>query len=120
MKSYYKGKCEQQVEKANEAKSTLKNSEKNVDNLQKQVDPLQDIVKENRPEKLELFEGGKYKTEIRQVYLDLLSSGVSIEKCAAVVRSVLDNLLNVQVDRLPKKTSLYYSCRSTNLITSSS
>jgi hypothetical protein len=32
MKSYYKGKCEQQVEKANEAKSTLKNSEKNVDN----------------------------------------------------------------------------------------
>jgi LytS/YehU family sensor histidine kinase len=39
MKSYYKGKCEQQVEKANEAKSTLKNSEKNVDNLQKQVDP---------------------------------------------------------------------------------
>lgn len=114
MKNYYKGKCEQQVEKANEAKSTLKNSEKNVDNLQKQVDRLQDIVKENRLEKLELFDGGKYKTEIRQVYIDLLSSGVSIEKCSTVVRSVLDNLLNVQVDRL------YYSCRSTNLITSSS
>jgi hypothetical protein len=31
----------------------------------------------------------KYKTEIRQVYMDLLSSGVSIEKCATVVRSVL-------------------------------
>jgi hypothetical protein len=72
MKNYYKGKCEQQVEKTNEAKSTLKNSEKNVDNLQKQVDHLQDIVKENRLEKLELFEGGKYKTEIRQVYMDLL------------------------------------------------
>ena len=98
-------------------KSTLKNS----DNLQKQVDHLQDIVKENRLEKLELFKGGKYKTEIQQVYNDLLSSGVSIEKCATVVRSVLDNLLNVQVDKLPKKKpSFYYSCRSTNLITSSS
>lgn len=82
MKSYYKFKCEQQVEKANEAKSTLKNSEKNVDKLQKQVDHLQYIVKENRIEKIELFEGGRYKAEIRQVYMDLLSSGVSIEKCA--------------------------------------
>jgi hypothetical protein len=36
--------------------------------------------------------------------MDLLSSGVSIEKCSTVVRSVLDNLLNVQVDRLPKKS----------------
>jgi len=104
MKGYYKGKCGIQVQKTKEVKSKLVSCEKEMGNLQKEVDYLHDTMRENKLEKLELFQDGKYKSEIRQVYMDLLSSGVSIEKCETVVRSVLNNLLDVQVDRLPKKS----------------
>lgn len=60
------------------------------------------ILRENKLEKLESFQDGNYKSEIRQVYMDLLSSVVSTEKCETVVRAILDNLLDVQVDRLPQ------------------
>jgi len=36
--------------------------------------------------------------------MDLLGAGVSIEQCQYVVQSVLKNLFNVEVDRLPKKS----------------
>jgi hypothetical protein len=45
--------------------------------LQNQVNDLERSQEEDIT-KLELFNQGKYKDEVRQVYMDLLSMGVSV------------------------------------------
>ncbi|CAC5402780.1 unnamed protein product [Mytilus coruscus] len=103
MKSYFKGKYQSVKIKAEESKSDSKKYEKEINYLQKQVEGLQAMADDNKTEKLEMFSGGRYKIEIRQVNMDLVGNGVAIERCEVIVRSVLNNLLNIEVDRLPKK-----------------
>ncbi|CAG2194717.1 unnamed protein product [Mytilus edulis] len=104
MKSYFKGKYKSVNKKAEESKIDSKKHEKEINILQKQVESLQAMADDNKIEKLEMFSGGRYKNEIRQVYMDLVGNGVAIERCEGIVRSVLNNLLNIEVDRLPKKS----------------
>ena len=71
--------------------------------MQNQVNDLE-WSREEDITKLELFNQGKYKDEVRQVYMDLLSMGVSVNHCQNVIKSVLKNLTNIEVDRLPQKS----------------
>jgi len=103
MKSYYKTKCTEKADDEQNRKEELKQSEKVIHELEKQVSDLElEISRETN--KIELFADGMYKDEVRKVYMDLLSMGVSINQCEKVVQSVLTNLMNVEVDRLPKKS----------------
>ncbi|XP_070576213.1 putative protein tag-278 [Ptychodera flava] len=62
-----------------------------------------DELLQNEPD-IKTFENGKYNDNIRQIYYDLLAHNVSIESCSAIVKSVIKNLLNVEIDRLPSKS----------------
>ncbi|KAI8487218.1 hypothetical protein Bbelb_350160 [Branchiostoma belcheri] len=46
---------------------------------------------------------GKYTDDIREVVMDLLTSGVSMNKVDGIIHTVLQKLANVSVDRLPSK-----------------
>jgi hypothetical protein len=66
---------------------------------------VQELMQEKQLPNLKLMEGGRYTDDIRQVYMDLLSMGVPINKIQGIVRSVLEGIVHVGVDRLPGKTS---------------
>ena len=46
----------------------------------------------------------KYSDDVRETYWELLASGVSIDKCEKVVRTVVEKLCPKKIGRLPKKT----------------
>ena len=50
------------------------------------------------------YENGKYNDDIRMVYEDLLSMGLSSQNVEKCVRLVLEKLAKVKVRRLPKVT----------------
>lgn len=86
----------------------FKNMSQHLDNLENENLELQEfiqgLVSEEGAANLKVFQHGKYKDSIRIVYMDLLGMGVSIEHCKDVVRTVLKNLLNIEVERLPQKS----------------
>lgn len=53
---------------------------------------------------IKLFEGGKYKDNVREVYLALLSMNVGVKNVEKIVQTVLEKMASIKVDRLPKKT----------------
>ncbi|XP_069103061.1 putative leucine-rich repeat-containing protein DDB_G0290503 [Argopecten irradians] len=104
-KSYYKQKGERVKQKdvdktlVKEMKETIKTLESENAVLREQVDEALEGHK-----KISVFHNGKYDDAIRLVYIDLLQMGVSIKNCQNVVKSVLSNLMHVEIDRLPQKT----------------
>ena len=73
--------------------------------LENEIVKLQEKLENKSNEKnLNFYENGKYNVDIRMVYKDLLSMGLSsrnVEKC---VRLVLEKLAKVKAGRLPKVT----------------
>ena len=103
LKSYYKTKMVSHAQQEKLHKDHNAKNEKIITDLQNQVNDLEQSQEEDIT-KLELFNQGKYKDEVRQVYMDLLSMGVSVNHCQNVIKSVLKNLTNIEVDRLPQKS----------------
>ena len=96
LKRVEKGKAKE--DKLKELKDKLNASYEENDQLNEQIDELM------AERDVQLFEDGKYKKEVRMVYYDLLGMNVSIDNCHKVVKTVLEKLANIQVDRLPKKS----------------
>ena len=92
------GKGKAKEDKTKELKDKLNASYEENDKLNEQIDELM------TERDVQLFEDGKYKKEVRMVYYDLLGMNVSIDNCHKVVKTVLEKLANIQVDRLPKKS----------------
>ena len=112
-KHYWKKKCEttQQIHSAaatpvpSPTQQRLKQMSNTVHTLENKNLELRELIQglitetdDEGKAKLRLFKDGKYLDSIRIVYMDLL------EHCQNVVRTVLKNLLNVDVDRLPRKS----------------
>lgn len=106
MKSYYKVRLANQEPQKKELTDKLKKSDTTIKELEKQVSDLElaNVQEKTEHHSIETFSAGKYKDEVRHVYMDLISMGVSINKCKEVIESVLSNLANIEVDRLPKKS----------------
>jgi uncharacterized protein (UPF0335 family) len=68
-----------------EARDFNAKNEKIITDLQNQVNDLERSREEDITI-LELFNQGKYKDEVRQVYMDLLSMGVSVNQCQNVIK----------------------------------
>ena len=90
-------------------KGMRKEESENVTNLKDKLTVIEnenEILKERVDELLEdneikMFHNGKYTDECRLVYMEMLSQGVSSQKCSAVIHTVLKNLATVTHDRLP-------------------
>lgn len=97
---YYKTKVRPLEEmKDQEIKALLKESDKlryEVDDLQSQ---LEDCLKDKF---VTTFHDGKYVNAIRLICYDFLARNVGTQHISELIRSVLENLAGVKVDRLPK------------------
>ena len=65
---------------------------------------LMDQIKEVSEKKLNFYKNGKYNDDVRMVYEDLLSTGLSTRSVERCVRLVLEKLAEANVGRLPKVT----------------
>ncbi|XP_077987620.1 uncharacterized protein LOC144442217 [Glandiceps talaboti] len=77
--------------------------------LQKDNTELQHLVDLLENDEIETFYEGKYRDEVREVVMDLLSLNVSMNSVNKVIRTVLKKLANKDVSRLPSnalKTTL--------------
>ena len=73
--------------------------------LENEVVKRQEKLENKSNEKnLDFYENGKYNDDIRMVYEDLLSMGLSSRNVENCVRLVLEKLAKVKVGRLPKVT----------------
>ena len=63
-----------------------------ITELQKAMETLHDEQTEQGKERLEMFSKGRYKDEVRQVYMDILGMGIPINKCADILKTVLKKL----------------------------
>nr|XP_006814530.1 PREDICTED: myosin-9-like [Saccoglossus kowalevskii] len=103
-KSYWKTKAQSASEHhSQKVKSNLEHVKHLENDNMKLREKIEDLMDANE---IKTFENGKYTDSIRQVYYDLLTHNVSVQNCTAVVKSVLKNILNVDVDRLPNRSSL--------------
>nr|XP_006814531.1 PREDICTED: spindle pole body component 110-like [Saccoglossus kowalevskii] len=101
-KSYWKTKAQSASEHhSQKVKSNLEHMKHLENDNMKLREKIEDLMDANE---IKTFENGKYTDSIRQVYYDLLTHNVSVQNCTAVVKSVLKNILNVDVDRLPSKS----------------
>ncbi|XP_077863999.1 uncharacterized protein LOC100366594 [Saccoglossus kowalevskii] len=101
-KSYWKTKAQSASEHhSQKVKSNLEHVKHLENDNMKLREKIEDLMDANE---IKTFENGKYTDSIRQVYYDLLTHNVSVQNCTAVVKSVLKNILNVDVDRLPSKS----------------
>jgi hypothetical protein len=91
LKSYNKTKMVSNAQQEKLHKDHNAKNEKIITDLQNQVNDLERSREEDITI-LELFNQGKYKDEVRQVYMDLLSMGVSVNQCQNVIKSVLKKL----------------------------
>ncbi|XP_066298380.1 uncharacterized protein [Branchiostoma lanceolatum] len=103
----------------NKMKRQEENKLKVQKDLQATVDHLQDKLRDLKDENTELqqvesvmeskkvktFYGGRYCDEIREVVMELLTSGVSMNKVDGVISTVLEKLAGMTVDRFPSKGS---------------
>ena len=75
--------------------------------LENENEIMKDQVEElmnSSSQTIKLFEGGKYKDNVREVYLALLSMNVGVKNVEKIVQTVLEKMASIKVDRLPKKT----------------
>jgi signal recognition particle GTPase len=74
--------------------------------LENENEIMKDQVEElmnSSSQTIKLFEGGKYKDNVREVYLALLSMNVGVKNVEKIVQTVLEKMASIKVDRLPKK-----------------
>ncbi|CAH1267617.1 Hypp3773 [Branchiostoma lanceolatum] len=81
--------------------TTVSELNKKLEELQKENTDLQQIQALLESETVKTFEDGKYRNDVREVVMDLLTSGVSMSKVDTVITSVLQRLAGLTVDRLP-------------------
>ena len=74
-----------------------------VSYYENEIEELKEKAKEDEVV-INVFAGRKYGENIRKVYWNLLSNNVSVNNLASVVRFVLKELANIQVERLPQKS----------------
>ena len=75
--------------------------------LENENEIMKDQVEElmnSSSQTIKLFEGGKYKDNVREVYPALLSMNVGVKNVEKIVQTVLEKMASIKVDRLPKKT----------------
>ena len=65
---------------------------------------LMDQIKEVSEKTLNFYKNRKYNDDVRMVYEDLLSMGLSTRSVERCVRLVLEKLAEANVGRLPKVT----------------
>lgn len=102
--SYYKLKFNNEIDKdAHLSDLSLKEE---IQQLECEIEELKTQIEEILNEKnyIETFTSNKYKDSVRQCYIDLMAAGVAVGKCGGVVKSVITNLTNLKIDRLPGKT----------------
>ena len=115
--SYWKLKCEN-IKQASEQElvDTVANTQEiqskltgEIDELEEEKENLQEIVQELmtiNKENIVAFEGGKYVDNIRACCFELLSLNVGVQNVKLVINTVLKNIAQKTVDRLPSKTTL--------------
>ena len=104
LKSYYKNKAAELKEAESKHTNEVKQMQTEITELQKAIETLHDEQTEQGKERLEMFSKGRYKDEVRQVYMDILGMGIPMNKCADIIKTVLKNLVDTDVDRLPQKS----------------
>ena len=111
LKRYYKDKARTIKEKGgnshlsskiSELKSRIADLENDVELLQEQIDEFLETPA------VKTFHNGKYTDEIRAVYEDLLCWGVGVNNVGNVVRTVVEKLVGLECERLPKATFARY------------
>ncbi|XP_070546901.1 uncharacterized protein [Ptychodera flava] len=101
-KSYWKRKACEYRDSSTKSDTTNKHIIHQLENENLELEEtISDLLNDNN---LVTFQDGKYTDSVRQVYYDLLAHNVSIENCTHIVKSVLKNMLNIDVERLPSKS----------------
>ncbi|CAC5361729.1 unnamed protein product [Mytilus coruscus] len=91
-------------------KQTIKNSKERIEFLEKNENMnLQEEITEFKMsfelnQIVQTFHNGKYNDTVREVYAALLSLNVGVNNVEKVVRTVLEKLGGLKVERLPKRT----------------
>lgn len=64
------------------------------------------LLKAKSKQKIPTFDAGKFNDSIRQCCIELLSLNVGVRNVEPIIRSVVCNVVGVDVDRLPKYSTL--------------
>ncbi|CAG2211638.1 unnamed protein product [Mytilus edulis] len=88
---------------------TIKNSKERIEFLENENMNLQEEITEFKMsfelnQIVQTFHNGKYNDTVREVYAALLSLNVGVNNVEKVVRTVLEKLGGLKVERLPKRT----------------
>ncbi|CAC5395362.1 unnamed protein product [Mytilus coruscus] len=109
---YYRNK-NLKKENSNETVDSIKKSgirmDSDMENRMKYLENENEILKENiedlmKSQIVQTFHGGKYNDTIREVYASLLSMNVGVCNVEKIIRTVLEKMGGLKVERLPKKT----------------
>ncbi|KAJ8043239.1 hypothetical protein HOLleu_10237 [Holothuria leucospilota] len=90
--------------KIKELKDRLKEKNEKIAELEAMTD---DII-ESEQAFLHTFENGHYRNDIRVTVYELLSMGVGSKKVSKIIRTVLERVAKMKVDRLPKSSIIKY------------
>ena len=63
---------------------------------------------ESEEETIKTFENGRYSDDVRVTVYELLSMGVGSKKVSQIIRTVLERVGKMSVNRLPKPTIIKY------------
>ena len=77
----------------------IKEKEYECDNL---LLENKELTEEQSKKSVPTFESGKFNDSVRQCCIELLSLNVGVRNVEPIIRSVLSNLVGVDIDRLPK------------------
>uniref|UniRef100_W5MZG7 Uncharacterized protein n=1 Tax=Lepisosteus oculatus TaxID=7918 RepID=W5MZG7_LEPOC len=106
MRANYNKKVAQEVNKSHLRSATGKRIQKLNDEVyfwQARYTEVKDELEDLVQKKIPTYEKAKYNDTVREVYMDLVANmGVSCSKVSQVVRTVLEKLAGMKVDRLPK------------------
>ncbi|CAG2222461.1 unnamed protein product [Mytilus edulis] len=96
------------IEQKNEGKQMLEenqNLKQHVYFLENENEEMKERLEELMKNKeITTFENGKYNDTVREVYAVLLAANVGVKNVEHIVKTVLNKLGGVKIDRLPKKT----------------
>ena len=98
--------CELQEEfysNVNDLQEVIKNKENDYDEIRLENENL---IETQSKKILPTFDSGKFNDSIRQCCIELLSLNVGIRNVEPIIRSVVYNVVGVDVDRLPKYSTL--------------
>ncbi|CAC5406236.1 unnamed protein product [Mytilus coruscus] len=96
------------IEQNNEGKKMLEenlNLKQHVYFLENENEEMKEKLEELMKNKeITTFENGKYNDTVREVYAVLLAANVGVKNVEHIVKTVLNKLGGVKIDRLPEKT----------------